>query len=393
MVKRPLVENTKSVILLIDSGGLSHYTCYLAVGLAKHREVVLYGFSEEQYILTGAVKEKRIKFHNIGKKLPKGTSVLSSAIYPFLLFLPLLKAVTKSKYDIVHIQGQSWLFFLFIPFLKLKRKPIFWTMHDVDFRPSNPGIRGKLESLQVSILCQNHILRKYVNVIIVHGSNLRDKLISKGVDKSKVYVLPHFDYRYLLGVKQYSYNEKEYVLLFGKIKPYKGIDIFLKALHIVRKKLKNNLKVIIAGKGDMSFLNSFFSIDDKEYIRILNRYIPDSEISMLLRNAKFLVLPYTDASQSGVIPLAYTFSKPVVVSNAGSIAEYVDDGITGLIFEAGNVDQLARCIIEMFQKNETCIEMGENAYKKMMEEMSLEKCCAFLNELYDEYLEGKNDCV
>ena len=384
MDRRSVPENNKSAILLIDSGGLSHYTCYLAVGLAKYRDVVLYGFSDVQYNLTGAAKEKRIKFYNIGRKLPTGTSVVSSIIYPFFLFLPLLKALTKTKYDIVHIQGQSWLFFLFIPLLKIKRKPIFWTLHDVDIRPSNPGMRGRLESLQVRLLCQNNFLRKHVNVIIVHGSKLRDKLISKGVDKNKIHVLPHFDYRYLLDSKSYSDNVDEYVLLFGKIKPYKGIDIFLKASRLVREKLGSKFKVIIAGKGNMSYLAPLFRNDDKEYIQILNRYIPDSEISMLLRKAKFLVLPYTDGSQSGVIPLAYTFSKPVIVSDVGSIAEYVDNGITGLVFEVGNVNQLADCMIEMLQNTETCIEMGINGYEKMIKELSVEKCSAFLNELYNE---------
>lgn len=383
MDKQSVLASNKSVVLLIDSGGLSHYTCYLAVGLAKYREIILYGFSDEQYNLTGAAKEKRIKFCNIGKKLPKGTSVISSIIYPFLLFIPLLKGLTTTKYDIVHIQGQSWLFFLFIPYLKLKRKPIYWTVHDVDIRPSNPGIRGKLESLQVRLLCQNNILRKHVDVIIVHGSKLKEKLISKGVDKNKIHVLPHFDYRYLLDSKSYSDDTDDYVLLFGKIKPYKGIDIFLKASRIARKRLGSKFKAIIAGKGDISYLDPLFRDDDKVYLQILNRYIPDSEISMLFRKAKFLVLPYTDASQSGIIPLAYTFSKPVIVSDIGSIPEYVDNGITGLIFEVGNIDQLANCIIEMFQNTETSIEMGKNAYKKMMKEMSLEKCCAFLNDLYN----------
>jgi glycosyltransferase involved in cell wall biosynthesis len=378
-------ESNKSAVLLIDSGGLSHYTCYLASGLAKYRQVILYGFSNHQYILTGAVKEKRIKFFNIGEKLPKGTSIISSIIFPFLLFRPLLKGLTNEKYGIVHIQGQSWLFFLFIPLLRLKRKPIFWTMHDVDIRPSNPGIRGKLESLQVRLLCQNNILRKHVNVIIVHGSKLRDKLISKGVDKNKIHVMPHFDYKYLLDSKSYPDSLDEYVLLFGKIKPYKGIDIFLKASRIARKKIGNKFKIIIAGKGDMSYLDPVFRNNNAEYIQVLNKYIPDSEISNLFRNAKFLVLPYTDASQSGIIPLAYTFSKPVIVSNVGSIAEYVDEGITGWIFEVGDIDQLANRIIEMYQNTEKCIEMGQNAYKKMIKEMSVEKCCAFLNELYQQY--------
>ena len=379
------MEKTKSTVLLIDSGGLSHYTSYLAVGLSKYRNVILYGFSDEQYTLTGAAKEKGIKFYNLGKRLPKGDSLFSSAIRPYLLFFPLLKAIATTRYDIVHIQGHSYLFFLFVPLIKLKRKPIYWTMHDVDFHPTNPGIRGKLESLQVRLLCQNGWLATKVNAIIVHGSKLRDKLISRGLSRGKVFVIPHFDYKYLLPLSSESDFDNsygEYVLLFGKIKPYKGVEVLLGASRMVREKVGNKFKLMISGKGNVSYLNTLVRNDDLEYIHLRNGYIPDIEIPKLFRNAKFLVLPYVEASQSGVVSLAYTFSKPVIVSNVGSIAEYVDHGVTGLIFESGNARQLANYIEELVESNDRCIEMGKNAYKKMKREMSLEMCCAYLNELY-----------
>ena len=262
-------------------------------------------------------------------------------------------------------------------------------MHDVDFHPTNSGIRGKLESLQVRLLCQNGWLATKVNAIIVHGAKLRDKLISSGLSGSKVFVIPHFDYRYLLPLpseSDFDNSYSEYVLLFGKIKPYKGVEVLLNASRMVRKKVGKKFNVMIAGKGNVSYLNTLVRNDDQEYIHLRNGYIPDIEIPELFRNAKFLVLPYIEASQSGVVSLAYTFSKPVIVSNVGSIAEYVDHGVTGLIFESGNARQLANYIEELVESNDRCIEMGKNAYKKMKKEMSLEMCCAYLNELYNGYV-------
>jgi alpha-maltose-1-phosphate synthase len=381
------LEKTKSTVLLIDSGGLSHYTSYLAVGLSKYRNVILYGFSDEQYTLTGAAKEKGIKFYNMGKRLPKGDSLLASTIRPYLLFFPLLKGIATTNYDLVHIQGHSYLFFLFVPLLKLKRKPIYWTMHDVDFRPTSPGIRGRLESLQVRLLCQNPWLARKVNAIVVHGTKLKYALISRGISENKICVIPHLDYGYLLALssKLDSDNSFEYVLLFGKIKPYKGVKILLEAARKVRKKLGNKFRLIIAGKGSKTFLGSLLRTDDLEYIHVQNGYIPDIEIPKLFRNAKFLVLPYIDASQSGVVSLAYTFSKPVIVSNVGSIAEYVEHGITGLIFESGDTEQLSNYIEELVQNNDKCIEMGKNAYQKSKNEMSLERCSEVINELYTKH--------
>jgi starch synthase len=379
------LENKKSVVLLIDSGGLSHYTSYLAVGLSKYREIILCGFSDELYNLTGAAKQRTIKFYNMEKKLPKGTSLVDSAFRPLLLLFPLLKAIITKKYDIVHIQGHSYLFFLFVPLLKLKRIPIYWTMHDVDFRPTNTGLRGKLESLQVRILCQNEWLSRKVNAIIVHGSKLKDKLVSRGLPEEKVHVVPHLDYRYLLELAPKSDDDKskgEYALMFGKIKPYKGIRVLLDASRIVRKKLGANFMILIAGKGNMSYLNTLLRNDDLEYIQLQNGYIPEIELPKILRRAKFLVLPYVDASQSGVVSLAYTFSKPVIVSNVGSIAEYVEHEVTGLIFESGKTSQLAEYIVDLFENNEKCLRMGKNAFQKVTNEMSLEKCSATINQLY-----------
>ena len=380
------MEKTKSTVLLIDSGGLSHYTSYLAVGLSKYRNIILYGYSDELYTLTGAVKEKTIKFYNLGKRLPKGDCLFSSAIRPYLLFFPLLRAIATARYDIVHIQGYSYLFFLFVPLIMLKKKPIYWTIHDVDFRPTNSGIRGKLESLQVRLLCQNGWLATKVNAIIVHGAKLRDKLISRGLSGSKVFVIPHFDYRYLLPLPSQSdinNSYREYVLLFGKIKPYKGVEVLLDASRIVRKKVGKKFKVMIAGKGNASYLNTLVRNDDLEYIHLRNGYIPDLQIPELFRNAKFLVLPYVEASQSGVVSLAYTFSKPVIVSNVGSIAEYVDHRVTGLIFESRNTRQLANYIEELVESNDRCIEMGKNGYQKIINEMSLDNCSLIINELYN----------
>ena len=376
-----------STVLLIDSGGLSHYTAYLAFGLSKYRDIILCGYSNELYNLTGAAEIGRIKFYNMEEKLPKGTSLISSALRPWLLFFPLLKVITTKKYDIVHIQGHSYLFFLFVPLLKLQRKPIYWTIHDVDFRSTNSGLRGKLEKLQVELLCQNKMLSEQVNFIIVHGTNLKNKLISKGIPRDKIHVIPHLDYGYLLSLNSGNNvgNSDGYVLLFGKIKPYKGLDVLIKAARIVRKKLGNKFNVVIAGKGKLSYFDTLLSTEDLEYICIHNRFIPEIEIPRLFKEAKFLVLPYTDASQSGVVSLAYTFSKPVIVSNVGSIPEYVDHGVTGFMFESGDVDQLAKYMVKLLEDSNLCQEFGKNAHQKMLNEMSLERCSIIINQLYTQH--------
>ena len=84
-----------------------------------------------------------------------------------------------------------------------------------------------------------------------------------------------------------------------------------------------------------------------------------------------------------MIPLSYTFAKPVIVSNVPSLVEYVDNGKTGLIFEVNDSKQLANCMIDLIENNSKCLEMGQTAYQKMVKEMSLDVCCKRINDIYN----------
>jgi len=122
------------------------------------------------------------------------------------------------------------------------------------------------------------------------------------------------------------------------------------------------------------------------YGNIIDRYITDPEIPELVRKSLCLVLPYNNLfrhSASGVIPLAYTFAKPVIVSNLTSLSEYVENNKTGLIFNVGDSKQLADCMVELIENNSKCVEMGKKAHEKMVNEMSLDLCCKVINNVYN----------
>ena len=405
--KTQSTTRNRSSVLLIDNQ-LSHYTSYLACGLAKYKDVILYGYSRDDYIISGAANEKGIRFFCIEEKMPKNNSLISIIVVrPLIRFFILFKALIKTNYNIVHIQGHLPLFFLFLPMLKLRAKKIFWTLHDIKLRPSSKGLRGKLEVLYVRVIAQPKLLSKYADIIMVHGSLLKDQLVSNGVDPKKVCVISHPDYRYLMSLEpkdsnidasanNSSYQEQDlyndYFLFFGMIKPYKGLDVLINAAKIVNARMKRNnnsgsnasFSLLICGMGDISVVKDLLAKEDYEYIHIRNKWIPIHEVPALISKSRCLLLPYNDASQSGVVPLAYTFAKPVIVSNVGSMAEYVEHNKTGFIFESGNSAQLAEYIIKLIEDNSKCIEMGKNAYQKMLHEMSIEGCCNIINDLYDQ---------
>jgi len=391
-----------SRVLLFDSDGLSNYTSYLARGISKFRQVVLYSFSENSHIVTGASLQKNVKFQYIKKWLPKGYSTFKGIIRVILLFFILLITLTRNQYEIVHIQEHLPMFFFFIPILKLRHKKIFWTLHDTEiFIPSN-NIHGKLQVLFLEIVSQPKIMIKWSDAIIVHALSLKEQLIEKKADQNKIHVIPHFDYNYLLENHSINFKNsinssnshrnqnllpKEYALFFGNIAPWKGIDVLIDATKIVADNLGQKFNLVIAGTpydGYHTYFNNLIK-ERNNCIKIINRYIESYEISGIIKGSRFLILPYTknfQHSASGVIPLAYTFSKPVVVSSLEPLKEYVEHERTGLIFKCGDSKQLANCIIELLEDYSKCSEMGRNAHQKILREMSLERCCEVLNNLY-----------
>ena len=106
-------------------------------------------------------------------------------------------------------------------------------------------------------------------------------------------------------------------------------------------------------------------MEEHSNIEIINEYIEDDMVAELFQRASVVVLPYVEGSQSGIIPIAYSFHKPVVVTDVGSISEVVDNGITGFIIPPKDSESIAKAVSTILNNNELRKQMGENSYKKM----------------------------
>ena len=138
-------------------------------------------------------------------------------------------------------------------------------------------------------------------------------------------------------------NENNYILFFGTVDEYKGVDLLIHAY--INSKSLNGIKLVIAGKG-LTFGNVVNR--NKNIIRI-NRFIDDSEVKDLFSKALFVVYPYRSATMSGVLSIAYYFKKRVLLSkipffleNATSISSF---------FEASNELDLQKQMELMTNQN------------------------------------------
>jgi glycosyltransferase involved in cell wall biosynthesis len=118
-----------------------------------------------------------------------------------------------------------------------------------------------------------------------------------------------------------------YFLFFGRIDKYKGIATLLKAYS---KLEEPKLPLVIAGKGNFTQEERALA-ESLAGILLLNRYIGDDEMVWLFEHAAAVVLPYIEASQSGIIPIAYKFSVPVIASDITGLVQFIEDKKSGFI--------------------------------------------------------------
>lgn len=188
--------------------------------------------------------------------------------------------------------------------------------------------------------------------------------------------------------RKFSISEDEKVLLFfGYIRKYKGLDILLEALNILKSE-SQKIKLIVAGEfyDDKEFYSELIKKYDLEKRVIMqNEYIPNEKVKEYFLVSDVVVLPYRSATQSGILNLAYGFRKPVIVTRVGGLAEFVIDQFTGLVVDEPKADSLANAIKKFFEiKNK--IDFNKN-----ITEFVKSNRFNNLNEIINKVLEDNND--
>jgi glycosyltransferase involved in cell wall biosynthesis len=120
-------------------------------------------------------------------------------------------------------------------------------------------------------------------------------------------------------------------LLFGRLRAYKGLDLLRDAFRLLHQR-HPQARLRVVGEGDAEALAPGLSALDG--VRVEPRWVAEADIPPLLAGAGALVLPYREASQSGVVSLAHALGVPVVVTPVGGLAEQVTDGVDGAVAAA-----------------------------------------------------------
>jgi glycosyltransferase involved in cell wall biosynthesis len=226
-------------------------------------------------------------------------------------------------------------------------------------------------------------LRRRADWITVPGEDTRRQLIQAypDLDRERISVIPHglLDF-YLRWKRPEDTEQPGTVLFFGRINAYKGLGVLLEAWQKVTRRCPH-AKLIIAGRGyDLPKFRGRILQDPQ--CELIDRFIPSEEVASLFAQSSLIVLPYVEATQSGVLATALAFGKPVVVTSVGSLPEMVEHGVNGFIVPPKDVNALADALITLIEDALLRQRMGKAAVRLAQTRLGWEKLAEQTESVY-----------
>lgn len=295
--------------------------------------------------------EKYSKIIDINKFYIVNTCGRFWQLKAFWTNLLLVIFIIKHKFDIIHL---SWPANIYELFIYVFGKKSILTVHDPF---PHTGLDTKIVRLR------RKIAFKFIHYFIILNKAQRQAFISYyNLPENIVFNSQLSCYTFLNKVTpNYSFVPKEkYILFAGKISQYKGLDYLLPAMKRVHKYFPET-KLVVAGCGSFNF--DITEYKKLQYLDIRNRFIPNEELAALIKRAQFVICPYTDATQSGVIMSAFAFNIPVLATNVGGLPEMLGNGKYGLLVTPKNIEALYGGIIQLFSEASNLKEYRQNIKK------------------------------
>lgn len=320
------------------------------------------------------------------------------------------KVIKEFKPDIAHIHN---VFPLISPsvyrVLHKEKIPIVQTIHNFRFMCPNglfytnghlcekckkgctfPAIWKKcyrnsflLSGLYALTIALHRILKTFslINSFIVLNNFTKDKLIESGIAREQsISVIPNF---FSSHYEPQKINENDqYLVYIGRLSPEKGVE---DVINCARKIPGLRVKIIGTGllEGD---LKKEASVGMQSRIEFTG-YLSGQRKEVALRNALAIVIPSKCHEQFPITALeAMALGKPLIVPNISGLNEIVDDQKTGLIYEPGNIDDLAIKINTLLQNHTLNKKLGAQARKKYVEQYSQELYLSRISFVYESLL-------
>jgi glycosyltransferase involved in cell wall biosynthesis len=233
---------------------------------------------------------------------------------------------------------------------RLSRIPAVTTVHDP---AAHPGVTHWMSSLWEKRSA------RLASRCVVLGETFVEHMKAQGIDAQKIDVIPHaiFSFYDRFAQTAPAARAPRSLLFFGRITEYKGLDVLIRAFQMSQVRTPD-LQLHIIGEGDMRPYGHLLAA--ARNVTVVNRWVSDEEVPEIFQSADIVVVPYTSASQSGVIALAASFGRPVIATRVGAISEQIQDGKTGLLVQPRDADVLSSAIDRLLADHELRNQIGRN---------------------------------
>ena len=332
----------------------THYAEYglsLAAALAQHAEVLVVASEENVRMEMGSAALAG------GAGLPpphvlyRTRSPLSIARQAWAL----VRAVRRFAPDVIHVQEDSKdVLALALPLLP--RRPLVLTMHDP--RPhAGADTAAYKRSRHAMYFAQ---LRRRADAMVVHGQRLVDEA-RQAVDGRPIpiTVAPHGPLGHRGSGAPAVAAEPGRCLFFGRIQAYKGLDLFVAAIERLAD-AGVPVRGVVAGRGPaLEPLRVKLSTDDR--FELIDTFLTPQQAVQQFQRAQVVLMPYREATQSGVAAFAMGVGRPVVAFDVGALRESVIHGETGLLAPAGDLQAFVGAAEQVLTNGALARELGAGA--------------------------------
>lgn len=250
-------------------------------------------------------------------------------------WLRIRRELTRFRPDIIHAtMVHPWL--PLVMGARASRSRLIFTVHD-----PTPHLGEATRPL----IWLNQLCLAMADRRIALTDAVRQSLVAQGIAPGTIDVVPHGEFSYYQKMGRPSRKEDApVVLFFGRILDYKGLDCLLKAFPMVHRALPQ-ARLVVAGEGDLSPYAVLMA--QCPNLEVHNRWIPEHEVSSLFARSTVVVLPYVEASQSGIIAIAAAMGIPVLASEVGGLGEQVRTSRAGILVPPRDPVALANALIRL----------------------------------------------
>lgn len=347
--------------IALFTGGLDkHYAFGLSTALLQ-RGFEIDFIGSDELSTPEILALHKLNFLNLRGSQDTNVNIVEKVLRIIRYYIAILGYTIRSRPKIFHILWDNKFKFLdrilLLLYYKAWRKKVVFTAHNI-----NMGKRDGTDTFynRATLWIQYSLC----NLIFVHTDKMKQELMSEfGVSEGRIAVIPfginnglprtsitELDARKRLGIEP----GERFVITFGQIAPYKGIDILVDALARIDEPERPTL--IIAGKpkqGEEDYWTRVCSMIKanglEKFIKLHAHYIPDEDVEIYFKGADAIILPYKSIYQSGIPFVAYSFGVPVIATDVGSFREEIVEGKTGYLCKGNDPDDIAKTIKTYFE--------------------------------------------